>query len=150
MPIQSTSGGNLDRYIEERAQRMMQELIYRLKYIGEECVNAARISEQKGKDYLDQSGNLRSSTGYVIVVDGQIVSESSFEVVKEGRQGSLEGRQLAEKLANEYTDGTVLIFVAGMKYAVHVADKGYDVLASAEDLARREIPKMLEKLGLNG
>lgn len=150
MPIQSISEGNLERYIEERAQRMIQALIYRLKYIGERCVNAARISEHKGKDYLDQTGNLRSSTGYVIVVDGQIAGESSFEVVKDGRQGSVDGRMLAERLAGEYPTGIVLIVVAGMKYAIYVADRGYDVLDSAEDLARREIPKMLEKLGLNG
>ena len=60
------------------------------------------------------------------------------------------GALLAERLAGEYPTGIVLIVVAGMKYAIYVADRGYDVLDSAEDLARREIPKMLEKLGLNG
>lgn len=150
MPIDSVIPDNsLENYIEERAKRMIQAIIFRLKVIGEKCVNAARISDLKGKDYTDQTGNLRSSTGYVIVKDGQIVTESSFEVVKNGRQGSMDGRALAERLANDYQTGIVLIVVAGMNYSIYVADRGFDVLDSAEDLARTEIPRMLEKLGLN-
>jgi hypothetical protein len=33
-----------------------------------------------------------------------------------------------------------------MNYAVHVESKGRDVITSAEQLAKRELPKMLAKL----
>ena len=40
----------------------------------------------------------------------------------------------------------LIVVVAGMNYAAYVEAKGYNVLASAEHLAERELPRMLEKL----
>ncbi|MBR3548328.1 MAG: hypothetical protein IKN86_12355 [Bacteroidaceae bacterium] len=144
--IKRTSGDNFQRYIERRIESMKAALIRELNYIGEKCVNTARISARKGRDFKDQTGNLRGSIGYVIVVDGEIVSESAFEPVKDGAEGSQEGRNYAERLAKQHPQGIALVVVAGMNYAKYVASKGYDVLQSGELLAKKLVPQMLKEL----
>ena len=134
MPIrQTTSNADLDRFIEKRVKSTVDAIIYRLSVVGERVINQARDTDKR--TFKDQTGNLRSSIGYVIVSDGQIVKASDF-------------RSYAERLAQQFPDGIVLIVVAGMNYATYVSAKGLDVLDSAELLAQREIPKMLERLGL--
>ncbi len=147
MPIrQTTSNADLDRFIEKRVKSTVDAIIYRLSVVGERVINQARDTDKR--TFKDQTGNLRSSIGYVIVSDGQIVKASDFRTVKGGSQGSATGRSYAERLAQQFPDGIVLIVVAGMNYATYVSAKGLDVLDSAELLAQREIPKMLERLGL--
>ena len=58
------------------------------------------------------------------------------------------GQALAEAVGKETTDVS-LVVVAGMNYATYVEAKGKNVLSSAEHLAQRELPKMLEKLTSN-
>ena len=70
-----------------------------------------------------------------------------FNQVKQGTDGIKEGKELAKELAKQYTSGYALIVVAGMNYAEYVeAMDNKNVLASAELLARRELPKMMMKL----
>ena len=122
----------------------MQLLIRNFSYIGERVLNAARSTDS----YKDQTGNLRSSIGYVVVVDGRVADISSFAVVKNGQEGSKTGADYARKLARKYPKGIVLIVCAGMNYAAYVSAKGYDVVDSAELLADRLVPQMLRQLGL--
>jgi hypothetical protein len=112
-------------------------------YIGEQAVNQARSVDS----YKDRTGNLRSSTGYVIVRDGQIVNTSSFEAVKGGQEGSSTGRSYAREVAGKFPKGIVLVVVAGMKYAWSVS-RTKDVLDSAELLARRLISKFSRLSGM--
>ena len=58
------------------------------------------------------------------------------------------GQSIAEKVGKE-TKGVALVVVAGMNYAAYVEARGYNVLSSAEHLAERELPRMLEKLITN-
>lgn len=127
----------IEREMTKEYERMMQAVIYNLQVVGERCVNAARDTSLKGRDYTDQTGNLRSSTGYVLVVDGNIIAESSFGAVSGGTAGSAEGKSFAESLAANHPSGIALIVVAGMHYAEYVAARGYDVLDSAELLAEQ-------------
>ena len=85
--------------------------------------------------------------GYVVVNDGQIVYESAFSKTMAGKEGSDAGRQFARSLASQHPEGIVLIVVAGMNYARYVADKGFNVLDSAEILADRLVPSIMEQLG---
>lgn len=145
MPIyQKTPKNELDAYIVKRTERMVQALVFNLKVVGEKIINHARLHHT----YTDQTGNLTSSIGFVIAVDGQIVQESSFDVVKNGAEGARQGRSFAEKIAQSVPQGIVLIVVAGKNYAKYVSAKGYDVIDSAELLARQLIPQMLKQLGL--
>lgn len=144
MPIKRlTPPAEIDRYIEQRVEALKNALIYNLCAIGEQVLNAARTTNS----YKDQTGNLRSSLGYVVAVDGEVVQMSSFDVVKDGGQGATNGREYALQLIQDFPRGIVLIVVAGMNYASYVSAKGYDVLDSSELLADKLVPQMLGKLG---
>lgn len=142
---QRTPSSEIDAFIAQQVERITSALLYNLQYIGERCLNAARDT----KSYKDQTGNLRSSLGYVIASDGKIVYQSTFEVVKEGGDGKKSGIQFAKEIVRQFPEGIVLIVVAGMNYAQYVSAKGYDVIDSAELLADRLVPQILKQLGFN-
>ena len=144
MPIrQITPMSEIDRYTEQRLRGLEQAVIRTLTYCGEVCLNVARSTNS----YKDQTGNLRSSIGYVVAVDGRIVNQSDFETVKKGGNGSKQGAAFAKQLVRRFPKGVCLIVVAGMDYAVHVKNRGYDVLDSSELTADRIVPYMLKQLG---
>lgn len=132
--------------IQAEKERADMLTIRAFSNLGEMCVIEARDRPQESS-WFDQSGNLRSSVGYVIVHNGRIIKYSEFNQVKQGTDGIKEGKELAKELAKQYTSGYALIVVAGMNYAEYVeAMDNKNVLASAELLARRELPKMMMKL----
>lgn len=144
MPIKRlTPTTEIDRYITGRVEAIKKAIVYNLCAVGEQVLNAARLTNS----YKDQTGNLRSSIGYVVAVDGEIVQMSSFDTVKEGREGSRGGKEYAMQLVRDFPHGIVLIVVAGMNYASYVSAKGYDVLDSSELLADKLVPQMLQQLG---
>lgn len=119
-------------------------MINNLKYVGESCVNEARNNHR----YKDQTGNLTSSIGYMLLEDGKVLKESAFPVVKSGSKGAAEGRKFIQSLVSGNTSGLTLIVVAGMEYAVYVEAKNLNVLDSAEQLAERLLPQILKALKL--
>lgn len=133
----------VDAYLEEQIQRIEQQTIYNLSYVGEQCLNEAR----NNGSYLDRTHNLRSSTGYVIVKDGKIVKMGDFTPIKGGNEGAQGGAAFARQLVKEFPSGIVLIVVAGMNYAAHVSARGYNVLDSAELLAEQLVPSLMKQLG---
>lgn len=149
---QTTPMGEIDRQIDEQLERKKRVLIRMLHVAGEKAVNEARAanSQQRGS-YTDRTGNLRSSIGYVVVVDGKVYNGKgvSFEVVEgeknqRGTQGAKDGKAFANQLADKFPTGIALIVVAGMKYAHYVQKLGFDVTISAEHLA----DKLLFQLGM--
>lgn len=145
MPIQSiTSPSDIERFIAERIERNRKALIYNLHVVGEQVLNVARTT----RSYQDQTGNLRSSVGYVIADNGKILTMSSFDVVKNGKEGSNIGKEYIKDVVSKHPEGVALIVVAGMNYASYVSDRGKDVIDSAELLADKLVPRMLKKLGL--
>lgn len=144
MPIrQVTPQNEINSYIERKLDILTSLLIRNFSYVGEQVLNAARSS----KEYKDQTGNLRSSIGYVVAVDGKVAEVSSFEVVKQGQRGAKTGADYAKELVRKHPRGIVLIVCAGMKYAAYVNAKR-DVVDSAELLADKLVPIMLKQLGL--
>jgi hypothetical protein len=133
---------DIDNYIDAKIKRAEDVLINALEYVAIECQNEAR----NNGSYQDQTGNLRSSVGYVIVRNGEVVKKSKFPIVKNGSYGQKEGLSLSARLALEYRDGIALIVVAGMNYAAYV-ETSRNVLTSSELLAERLVPKMLKDLG---
>lgn len=122
-----------------------QKQIARLQRLGEMCLIEAR----QHKGYMMQTGALLSSTGYQIFVDG-VALHSQFDAASgaqsEAAQKGVEaGLAIADKVGKQ-TRGVALIVVAGMNYAAYVEAKGYNVLTTAENLAKEQLPKMLEKL----
>lgn len=119
--------------------------IARLQRLGEMCLIEARTN----KGYMMQTGALLSSTGYEVFVDG-VAIHSQFDAASGAESNAAEtgiksGQSIAESIGKG-TKGIALVVVAGMNYAAYVEAKGYNVLSSAEHLAERELPRMLEKL----
>lgn len=128
------------------AERVERLTIRALSKLGEQCVT--KIRDRAGdKSWYDQTGNLRSSVGYVIAHNKNIIQYSTFNQVKQGSEGVKTGKDLAKELAKRYSNNYVLIVVAGMNYAEFVeAMDNKDVLESTELWAREQVPLMLEKL----
>lgn len=146
MPInQTTPQSQIDGYINEQIERLKQAIIYNLCAIGEKVRNEAL---ERGS-YTDQSKNLRSSVGYVIVVDGQLYKVGEFGKPDGNNEGKEIGESYAKSLINKFPKGIVLIVVAGMEYAGYVSAKGYNVLDSSELLAEQLVPELLKQLGIN-
>ena len=74
----------IDRYTEQELKRLQTVLIRSLQYCGEQVLNKARSTNS----YKDQTGNLRSSLGYVVAVDGRVVYQSDFRTVQRKAQRS--------------------------------------------------------------
>ena len=136
--------------VNEKAERAYQFFLQDLMDVGEQCVNHARKLPSMSRanplsafphqpNYIDDTGNLRSSIGYVLVEDGKIISESAFESVGNGAEGSATGRAFAESLVATHPNDIALILVAGMDYAGYVTANGYDVIDSATLLAEQLI-----------
>lgn len=126
-------------------------MVYQLQQIGEEVRNAQvelMPGSGQGKgSYTDRSGNLRSSIGYVIIVNGQICTKAGFGA-RGVNDGQAQGETTAESFAAKFPDKTALVVVAGMNYAVYVAEKNYDVLDTAYIKAKEIVPGILKQLGI--
>lgn len=132
----------------EYSLRIHRAIVTIMQYIGEECV---RIAREQGT-YGDVTGNLRNSIGYVLMRNGDIISQNFEERVASkvvsaaNGKGILEGQELAAELAKQVGKGYALIVVAGMHYAYYVETKGYDVLDSAERNAQQRVPILVKQL----
>lgn len=147
MPItQLTPNEEIEAYMDEQVSRLRTVILRNLAYIGEQCLNKARSTDS----YKDQTGNLRSSIGYVIVEDGKVIQASDFAPSEKGTdkaKGQATGKAYASELAARFPSGITLLVVAGMNYATYVSAKGYDVLDGAELLADQLTDKLLKDLG---
>ena len=132
--------GDVDRRIDRFAVSIEQRIIWALAMVGENFVNDARTI----KTYKDQTGNLRSSIGYIIARDGNIIQENI--------EGKAEGRAQAKEIANEVlrenSKGFVLIVVAGMEYAAAVESKGYDVITGSVPAAKALLKSKIKEYSL--
>ncbi len=154
-----TPMSEINRYIEQQIKRAEEAIIYNLQYVGERVVNHARslpspsAAAYKGRipphkpNYIDHTANLRSSIGYVISCDGNIRTNGGFKAEANGSTGAASGTKYAKEVAGRYPEGIVLVVVAGMEYAAYVSAKGYDVIDSAELLADKLVPQILQQLG---
>ena len=104
------------------------------------------------QSHTDRTGNLRSSVGYIIAMDGETVSEN-FEKSGKGNDGDTgisKARQLAEDISLAYQGSYVLIGVAGMEYAVYVEAKGKDVATTGyiqcQEYLRKALIRVFEKI----
>ncbi len=134
----------LKRRFDAFLAMVKKKQIARMQRLGEMCLIEAR----NNKGYMMQTGALLSSTGYTIFVDG-VALHSQFDAASgaesnAAQNGIKAGQALAEKVGKN-TKGVALVVVAGMNYAAYVEAKGYNVLSSAEHLAQRELPRMLEE-----
>lgn len=145
MPIKvTTPPEKIAKFFDQQVQRATNALVRTLMYVGETCLNNARTTHT----YTDQTGNLTSSMGYAVSVDGKLVGSPKFSQMLQGGEGVTTGADYVKEVIARYPQGIALVLVAGMNYAAFVAARGYNVLDSAENLAYTLAPKLLQQLGL--
>lgn len=144
-----TTKGQLTITLQKEVAHITEVMINTLQYVGNEAVKVARTSHK----YKDQTGNLTSSIGYVLSVNGEIITMSDFNAVKGavegtiGDNGSKTGKELAMSLA-QHSSGITLILVAGMEYATFVEAMGLNVLEAAKITAEKLLKNILNQLGI--
>ena len=142
----TTPMSEVNAYLKAEADRIDRLTIRALSYLGEQCVKLARDRAPE-LSWIDRTGNLRSSIGYIITHNGNIVQYSDFKQVKQGSEGVKTGKDFAEEIVKQFSSDYVLVVVAGMNYAEFVeARDNKDVLATPELFANKELPKMFERL----
>lgn len=122
----------LDKWFDIFEENAESALYEKLQEAGEYFVKLARESGT----YQDQTGNLRSSIGYVIVKDGTLLTKNFAKHTKSKSEVNkpVNGDQIAEKLAVNIAGqikGFVLVGLAGMNYSVFVEAKGLEVVSSS-------------------
>lgn len=142
----TTPISEVNAYLSSEAERIHRLTVRALASLGEQCVRLARDRAPE-LSWIDQTGNLRSSIGYIITHNGNILRYSDFKQVKRGSEGTKTGKDFAEEIANQFSNEYVLVVVAGMNYAEFVeARENKDVLATPELFVKKELPIMIEKL----
>lgn len=118
--------------------RLDKAMVYVLNALGMELVSYAR----ERHTYIDRTGNLTNSMGYVVLKKGQQVAH--------GGEGGGEGQAAAMKVYNQVAAGShydySLVIVAGMEYAAYVEAKGYNVLIPAQLKADAEFGRRMKDL----
>lgn len=131
-------------YLTAEAQAKLQVIANVFCYVGEKCIIEAR----NGGTYTDQSGNLRSSIGYAVLMNGQVIQSGCVDKIKNGDEGVTEDQKyLQSRIKKANKKGVVLIVTAGMNYAEYVEAKGYVVLSSAKLKAPVLVKQILISLG---
>ena len=138
--IPGFSQENVNRKVDRFVVSIEQRIVWTLAMVGEAFVNAPRNTQT----YQDQTGNLRSSIGYIIAKDGMIIQENI-----EGRaEGRAQAKEVANEVLRENTSGFVLIGVAGMEYACAVESKGYDVITGSIPAAKALLKRKIKEYKL--
>lgn len=127
----------IDTYLD----RVITATVEALKDVGEGFITDCRNL----RTYQDQTGNLRASIGYIILVRGKMVT-SVFDTgtSAEGRRIGLE---YAKKIGAQFSDkNIVFVGVAGMEYAVAVESRGLDVITGSSNEATKLLNRHIKRI----
>ena len=138
--IPEFSQGSVNNRIDRFVLSIEKRIILTLAMVGESFVNDARNT----KTYHDQTGNLRSSIGYIIARDGIIIQENTQGT----SEGQAQARNIATEVLRQNPKGFVLVGVAGMSYAAAVEAKGYDVITGSVPAAKALLKSKIKEYGL--
>lgn len=136
---------DIEKAVQERLDRIENAIIETLGFIGESFVRDAR----ENANFTDRTGNLRSSIGFVILKNGQVIDQNFEEagVGPDRQTGKLKSIDVAYKKAADFPKGFVLIVVAGMEYAAAVESKNFDVITGSSLIAEDALRKAVKSLG---
>lgn len=115
--------------LSEIYEDMKDDLMQRLSIIAERAYQKAIIS----RDYMNNTGNLRSSIGWGVFFNGNLCNMGGFVSIYSGTHGANEGEKILRG-ANISPIGYTIVLVAGMHYATFVEATGRDVSTSGEKL----------------
>jgi len=130
----------VSKYILNFGRKVEAALIRELEILVAQLQNHAKLSA----GYKDQTANLKSSIGGVVLKDGKPVTYKGFTGKQEGTSTGL---GFINSLIGDFSTGYVIILVAGMEYATYVENyHGLNVLKKTELKMRSDLTKMLNKL----
>lgn len=139
---------DLEGYIKQRLERVQQAVLNAYNLAGLEFVKSARIKTKAEGGFGDITGNLRSSIGYIVMLNGKQMfadfTEADFGT--ERAPGTLQGSIFANEIADGYPRGIVLVCVAGMQYAAAVESKGYDVITGSTLELETRLKQLLSEI----
>ena len=138
--IPEFSQGSVNNRIDRFVLSIEKRIILTLAMVGEAFVNDARNT----KTYHDQTGNLRSSIGYIIAKNGEIIQGNTQGT----SEGQAQARNIATEVLRQNTKGFILIGVAGMEYAAAVEARGYDVITGSVPAAKSLLKSKIREYGL--
>ena len=140
----------IEQYIYDCAMAAHRVIVTRLKVLGEECVRRVR-DRSKEESWIDQTGNLRSSIGYRVLQNGNVLANGGFFTTHapdgDGGKGRRVGKTFLDEVSRILYQDYVLVVVAGMEYADKVeALESKDVLASTGSWAKQIWNEYLRRL----
>ena len=120
----------LKKRLMEKKQAVDNVLNMMLAELGEKAVTFSKDN----KGYKDRTANLKNSISFAVFCDGKLVNKVVGSIPEPDKVKG--GQSQVDNILEEYAskDGVVapkgytIIVVAGMSYAKHVEDKGYNVL----------------------
>ena len=138
------SRASVKNYTDTVTKRIERVFIRELLKLGTECVNIARSLTVEDGSFTDVTGNLRSSIGFNLYVNGALFTDDFENNPGAGSTDGSEGVQKGKEIAAEIgpLGAFSLVLVAGMDYADEVEARGKDVLSSAYLHAEKEMPKI--------
>jgi len=116
-----------------------------MQYVGEKFIKDARLMSKAEGGFGDDTGNLRSSIGYFILRNGNIVKEN---LKGDGSTKiTADGMSAARRAVNEVevNSSLQLVGVAGMDYASAVESRGLNVITIQTDAALFDLRRMFDK-----
>lgn len=120
----------LKKRLMEKKQAVDNVLSKMLSELGEKAVTFSKDN----KGYKDRTANLKNSISFAVFCDGKLINKVIGNIPEPDKVKG--GQSQVDNILEEYAskDGVVapkgytIIVVAGMSYAKHVEDKGYNVL----------------------
>jgi len=135
----------LSKEIEEQIEKEALELLIEAVETSIERVRRKQLKQP----YQDHTGNLLSSTGFIIYKDGKVVHKNFKEspIGSDKATGLEEGLKAALSVLRESV-GWGVVMVAGMDYASHVESKKYTVILEATTDIDDFITESFRKFGI--
>ena len=139
---------DIQKEIEKFFSRVIAVTKNELDYLAFEIITDARNKTKAIGGFDDDSGNLWSSIGFILMYDGEVLHED----FKESNQGSDRatgvevGRKMAGDIAKENPEGWAIVIVAGMNYASWVEAKGYDVISGSTLIPEARLAQVLKNI----
>lgn len=148
MKLQTTKS-DFDQIIQKQLAEIDSQFLQRLIELCDERIEIQR-AKVSPEGYNDQTGQLRSSVGYIIYRDGKIRHEN-FELAPYGTDKAPRlkaGRELAFSQLR-ITEGWGVVMVAGMEYASWL-ESNYNrtVLSSATFKLEDDIEYILKNISV--
>lgn len=141
MAIKQRNKAEINNYLKKYVQVIEQAILFELGAHVAELENHAKLSA----GYNDQTSNLKSSIGGVLLKNGKPINYVGFS--GKGEEGARTGKVYINELIQNYQSGYAILIVAGMNYAAYVEDiYNLNVLKKTELKMRAELPILVSKL----